>query len=83
MARKSKLLDEVRAIIRVRHFSYRAEKAYVGWIYRLILYHGKSHPRKLHEPHVAEYLFYLANTRRVAAATQNQALHASNPPCQP
>lgn len=34
---KLKLLDEVRDAIRTRHYSYRTEEAYVGWIRRYIL----------------------------------------------
>ena len=30
--RKTKLLDQVRDAIRTRHYSYRTEEAYVGWI---------------------------------------------------
>jgi hypothetical protein len=33
---KSKLLDEVREAIRVRHYSIRTEHSYVDWIYRYI-----------------------------------------------
>src|SRR5688572_30333346 len=42
-----RLLDQVRAMIRARHYSRRTEKAYVGWIRRFILFHGKRHPREM------------------------------------
>ena len=38
---RPKLLDQVRDAIRTRHYSYRTEEAYVGWIRRFILFHGK------------------------------------------
>jgi len=38
---KPKLLDQVRNAIRTRHYSYRTEEAYVGWIRRFILFHNK------------------------------------------
>ena len=38
---KPKLLDQVRAAVRVRHLSYRTEQAYVDWIKRFILFHKK------------------------------------------
>ena len=39
---KPKLLDQVREVIRMRHYSRRTEKAYVGWIRRFIL--GRKYP---------------------------------------
>ncbi len=43
-SRKPRFLDEVRDAIRARHYSYRTEEAYTGWIRRFILFHGKRHP---------------------------------------
>jgi integron integrase len=73
---KPKLLDQVRAILRTRHYSLRTEEAYLGWMRRYILFHGKRHPREMGATEVAAFLNYLANERTVAAATQNQALNA-------
>src|SRR5256885_15895098 len=70
-----KLLDRVREAIRVRHYSRRTEQAYVGWIRRFIVFHGKRHPRELGEREVTAFLSTLA-TRGVSASTQNQALSA-------
>ena len=44
MAKKSKLLDQVRKGIRLHHMSYRTEQSYVDWIYRFIVFHYKQHP---------------------------------------
>jgi hypothetical protein len=44
--REPKLLDRVRDALRVRHMSLRTEKAYLHWIRRYILFHGKRHPRE-------------------------------------
>ena len=41
---KPKLLDQVRNAIRVKHYSIRTEQAYIDWIKRFILFHGKRHP---------------------------------------
>src|SRR5689334_12061184 len=71
-----RLLDAVRAAIRLRHFSYRTEKAYVDWIRRFILFHQKRHPRDMGGPEVAAFLTHLAQDRLVSAATQAQALAA-------
>jgi len=71
-----KLLDRVRQLMRLRHYSLRTEEAYIGWIRRYILFHGKRHPNELDEEHVSQFLTSLAINGRVAAATQNQALNA-------
>ena len=36
-----RLLEVVRERIRYRHFSYRTEQAYVGWVRRYIGFHGR------------------------------------------
>ena len=46
-SRPRKLLDHVRDVLRVNHYSVRTEEAYVGWIRRYILYHNKRHPRDM------------------------------------
>ena len=71
-----KLLDQVRAVIRTRHYAYNTEETYVSWIKQYILFHGKRHPSELCEAEVSEFLTYLAVKRNVAASTQNQALNA-------
>lgn len=71
-----RLLDQVRARIRTKHYSPRTEKAYVHWIKRYIYFTGKRHPRELGAAEVSGFLSYLATERNVAAATQNQALSA-------
>ena len=68
-----RLLDQVRARIRVKHYSIRTEETYVDWIRRFVLHFGKRHPRELGARHVEAFLSDLAVTRRVAASTQNQA----------
>jgi hypothetical protein len=73
---KRKLLDQVRDAIRVRHYSIRTEEAYVGWIKRYILFHGKRHPAEMGQAEITAFLSSLAVERNVAASTQNQALAA-------
>src|SRR6266487_5298175 len=75
-ASKPKLLDQIRQLMRLRHYSLRTEEAYVGWIRRYILFHGKRHPRDLAESDIAGFLSSLAVKGQVAASTQNQALNA-------
>ena len=74
--RKPKLLQQVRELLRSRHYSLRTEGPYVGWIRRYILFHSKRHPAELDETHVSAFLSHLAVKDNVAASTQNQALSA-------
>jgi integron integrase len=76
MQSKPRLLDQVRDRIRVLHYSYRTEQAYLAWIRRFILFHDRRHPESLGAKEVEAFLSYLATQRNVAAATQNQALSA-------
>ena len=76
MADKPRLLDRVREQIRVRHYSYRTEQQYVAWIRRFILHYEKRHPETMGAPEINGFLTHLASERRVAAATQAQALAA-------
>ena len=69
-----RLLEQVRAEIRARHYSRRTEEAYVHWIRRFIVFHGRRHPRELAGPEISSFLTWLAVEQHVAASTQNQAL---------
>ena len=71
-----KLLDQVKTIIRRKHYSIRTEQAYVKWIREYILFHGKRHPNEMGEKEITDFLSSLACSRHVAASTQNQALNA-------
>ena len=76
VAPKRRLLDRVRDAIRARHYSRRTEKAYVAWIRRYIVFHGKRHPLELGAAEITRFLSALATQGGVAASTQNQALSA-------
>jgi integron integrase len=71
-----KLLPMMRHKLRLGHFSPRTEAAYLGWIRRFIRFHGTRHPAALAEAEVVAFLTHLAVERRVAPATQTQALSA-------
>ena len=71
-----RLLDRVRETVRLHQYSYETEKAYVSWVRRFILFHGKRHPDDLGAQEVTAFLTDLAVTRKVSASTQNQALSA-------
>lgn len=75
-ARNPRLLDEVRARLRVKHYSLRTETAYLYWIRRYIHANGLRHPRELDGVAVERFLSLLATRDNVAPSTQNQALSA-------
>jgi hypothetical protein len=74
--RQPKLLDQVRTVIRRKHYSIRTEEAYIDWIKGYIFFHDKRHPNQMGAPEVEAFLNHLAVARKVAASTQNQALSA-------
>lgn len=71
-----RLLDQVRNVIRVRHYSIRTEESYCYWIRYFINFHKKRHPRDMGGEEINQFLTYLAVQRTVSPATQNQALNA-------
>ena len=77
---KAKLLDQLREVLRVKHYSLRTEEAYVLWARRYVQFHrdrsgGWVHPRYMGATEVGAFLNHLATVEHVAAATQNQALN--------
>src|SRR3970040_2931394 len=71
-----KLLTLMRSKRRLGHYSPRTEQAYVGWVIRFVRHHRVRHPAELGEQDVMAFLRHLAEERRVAVATQGQALAA-------
>lgn len=71
-----KLLDEVRNVMRTKHYSLRTEQTYINWIKQYIIFNQKRHPAELGAREVTNFLSHLAVDRHVAASTQNQALAA-------
>lgn len=69
-----RLLDRLAAALRTRHYSRRTEEAYVHWVRRFVLFHGKRHPEQMGAAEVTAFLSALATDRRVSSSTQNQAL---------
>ena len=76
MAPKPRFLDLVRERIRSKHYSYRTEESYVGWIKRFIFFHNKRHPAEMGKLEMEQFLTHLAVDKNVASSTQNQALAA-------
>jgi hypothetical protein len=74
--RPPRLLDQLRLVLRVRHYSRRTEDCYVNWARRFILFHHKRHPRTMSGAEVEQFLTHLAVNEHVSASSQNQALNA-------
>lgn len=74
--KKPKILDQVRTVLRVKHYSYRTEQNYIHWIKRYIYFHNKTHPKDLNGKDISRFISHLALKDKVAASTQNQALCA-------
>jgi len=74
--RASRLLDELRAAIRLRHYSPSTEQSYALWVQRFVRFHGMRHPREMGASEIERFLEDLAVVQKVSASTQNQALNA-------
>ena len=44
---KPRLLQQLRDVLRLKHYSIRTEQAYLDWIHHYILFHGKRHPKDM------------------------------------
>lgn len=78
---KAKLLDQMREVLRVKHYALRTEQSYCDWVVRFLKFHrdragGWKHPREMGGVETGLFLTHLAAEQGVAAATQNQALNA-------
>lgn len=70
------LLDDVRTCVARLGYSPRTGEAYVYWVRRYVLFHGKRHPRDLRSADVLSFLDALAVDEEVGASSRNQALSA-------
>jgi hypothetical protein len=71
-----KILDQVRDVMRLHHYSIHTERTYCDWITRYIRYHDMSSRQDLidGEAKIEAFLTHLAVDKDVAPSTQNQAL---------
>jgi integron integrase len=72
----TKLLNQAKQLMRLKHYAYSTERSYLNWIRRFILFHHLRHPRTMGKEQVESFLSHLALEKKVAASTQNQALNA-------
>jgi len=71
-----RLLDSIREVMRVHHYSLSTERTYIQWVKRYIYFHNKRHPKEMKADEITEFLTHLAVNRKVSPSTQNQALNA-------
>jgi len=73
-----RLLDQVRQVMRLHHYSLHTERAYVDWIKRYVRFHQMQRREDLTggEAKIEAFLTDLAVNGHVASATQNQAMNA-------
>jgi Site-specific recombinase XerD len=71
--RSSTLIGALREELGARRASPRTVEAYEMWARRYVRFHGRRHPRAMGADEVASFLEHLADERRVAASTYNQA----------
>jgi integron integrase len=73
-----RLLDQVRNVLRLHHYSIHTERSYIDWIKRYIHFHQMRCREDLAdgEKKIEAFLTDLAVRGKVAASTQNQAMNA-------
>jgi len=70
------IFEQVRNLIRLKHYSIRTEKSYLSWIHRYIIFHKSKDPAEMGSAEIETFLSYLAVNLKVSASTQNQAFNA-------
>ncbi len=80
LSAQAHILAEMKRLLRLKHYSYRTETAYLDWARRFFRYveetakDGAAAP--LTSAEIKNYLGHLAIKRRVSSSTQNQAFNA-------
>jgi integron integrase len=77
-SQQPKLLDQVRQVLRLHHYSIHTERSYVDWIIRFVRFHRMRSREHLFpaEAKIESFLTDLAVHGNVAPSTQNQAMNA-------
>jgi integron integrase len=70
------LLDQVRHLIRLKHYSIRTEQSYLAWVRRYLLFHKNRDPKEMGSQEIEAFLTHLAMDLNVSAGTQNVAFNA-------
>ena len=75
---KLKLLEQMRQVMRLKHYSIRTERSYCDWVRRYVQFHKMLSREAMFpaEPKMEAFLSHLAVDGNVAVSTQNQAFNA-------
>ena len=73
---RKRLLEQAREKICLKHYSLKAERSYIAWIKRFILFHGKRHPLEMGKNEIEAFLGWLAAEEGVSPSTQKQTFNA-------
>jgi integron integrase len=80
LSQSPRLLDQLRDVLRYKHYSLRTEEAYLYWTKFFVCWHGRNgqarHPREMGAAEVEQFLTMLTTARNVSVSTHNQALSA-------
>lgn len=74
----TRILDQMRDLMKRRHYSIHTERTYCDWVKRYVRFHNMQSRDDLclGEEKIEVFLTHLARDRQVAASTQNQAMNA-------
>jgi integron integrase len=74
----SRIIEEMKRSIRLKHYSLSTERSYLDWAKRFFVYvhETKGDETAFAADDIKQYLSHLAIKRRVSASTQNQAFNA-------
>ncbi len=77
-ANNKKILEEVRDVLRLHHYSIHTERSYCDWIRRYIVFHNMRSRLDLEngEKKIESFLTHLAVEKDISPSTQNQAMNA-------
>lgn len=75
---EKRLLEQVKDVMRLKHYSIHTERAYCDWIKRYVRFHKMTSRDDLAggEEKIEQFLTHLALEKNIAPATQNQAMNA-------
>ncbi len=77
----NQIINNMRELLRLKHYSYKTERSYIGWVKRFYYYINEVkkeniQAEKLSSDDIRNYLSYLAIKKKVSASTQNQAFNS-------
>lgn len=75
------IVRSLRSSIRIKHYAYKTERSYIGWVKRFYEYIAKVKKKDLQKESLAsedvrDFLSHLALKLKVSSSTQNQAFNA-------